>query len=82
MKQLCVAILICLSVNLSGCGGGGGSSSATPPNLNDASNDPPSAPAEHWGLARVSAASVDVSQADVDAILDHIFSMRLPNLQW
>ena len=74
MKQLCVAILICLSVNLSGCGGGGGSSSATPPNLNDASNDPPSAPAEHWGLARVSAASVDVSQADVDAILDHIFS--------
>ena len=74
MKQLCVAALICLSVNLTGCGGGGGSSAAAPSNPNDASSDPPSAPAEHWGLARVSAASVDVSQADVDAILDHIFS--------
>ena len=73
MKQVCIAALVCLTVNLTACGGGSSSSAATPA-PNDTTNNPPSAPAEHWGLARASAASVDVSQADVDAILDHLFS--------
>ena len=73
MKQVCIAALVCLTVNLTACGGGG-SSSPTTPAPNDTTNNPPSAPAEHWGLARAGAASVDVSQADVDAILDHLFS--------
>ena len=73
MKQVCIAALVCLTVNLTACGGGSSSSTANPA-PNDTNNNPPSAPAEHWGLARASAASVDVSQADVDAILDHLFS--------
>lgn len=77
MRSVCTAALICLSLNLIGCGGGGSSSSATPPALpasDSAASTPPSAPAEHWGLSRASAASVGVAQTDVDAILDHLFS--------
>ncbi len=72
MKQLYVAALIFSGFSLTGCGGG--SSSETPANSIQAANNPPPAPSEHWGLARAGAASVDVSQAGVDAILDHIFS--------
>ncbi len=77
MRSVRTAALICLSLNLIGCGGGGSSSSATPPALpasDSAARTPPSAPAEHWGLSRASAASVGVAQADVDAVLDHLFS--------
>lgn len=62
---------------LMACGGGGGGSSSTvspAPAPNTATDTPSSAPAEHWGLSRASAASVDLSQADVEAILDHLFS--------
>ena len=62
---------------LMACGGGGGGSSSPvspAPAPNTATDTPSSAPAEHWGLSRASAASVDLSQADVEAILDHLFS--------
>ena len=72
MKQLYIAALIFSDFILTGCGAG--SSSETPANSIQATNNPPPAPSEHWGLARAGAASVDVSQAGVDAILDHIFS--------
>ena len=72
MKQLYIAALIFSDFILTGCGGG--SSSETPANSIQATNNPPPAPSVHWGLARAGAASVDVSQAGVDAILDHIFS--------
>ena len=72
MKKFYIAALIFSDFILTGCGGG--SSSETPANSIQATNNPPPAPSEHWGLARAGAASVDVSQAGVDAILDHIFS--------
>ena len=72
MRQLYVAALIFSSFSLTGCGGG--SSTETSASLIQAANNPPPAPSEHWGLARTGAASVGLSQMDVDAILDHIFS--------
>ena len=76
MRPVCTAAFVCLSLNLIGCGGGGSSSSATPPAppSDGAASTPPSAPAEHWGLSRATAAGVGVAQTDVDAILDHLFS--------
>ena len=44
------------------------------PASDSAASTPPSAPAEHWGLSRATAAGVGVAQTDVDAILDHLFS--------
>lgn len=66
-------ITICLCSLVVGCGGGGGGGggSGSPP---VATNPPPQALAPGWSLDRAAAAQLDVSQAEVDAVLNHIFS--------
>ncbi|NCF44046.1 MAG: serine hydrolase [Proteobacteria bacterium] len=76
MKLSIVMLYAGLASSLFACGGGG-SSGSTINNLDSdaVATTPPAADVtEHWGLSRVSARDVSLQQAEVDAVLDHIFS--------
>ena len=74
-------LLGALLLILAACGGsGGGSDSGGDRGGNSPSGDAdgavptPQEPAEHWGLSRATAASVDISQGQVDAILNYVLA--------
>lgn len=54
-----------------GGGGGGGGGASNPP---AASNPPPESLSPTWSLARAEASQLEIEQADVDAVLDHVFT--------
>jgi len=54
-----------------GCGGGGGGGGSNPPAAN---NPPPQPLSPTWSLARADASQLSIAQADVDAVLDHVFT--------
>ena len=75
------SLLGALLLILAACGGSGGGSDSggdrggNPP-VGDAEGSviTPQVPAEHWGLSRATAASVDISQGQVDAILNYVLA--------
>lgn len=67
--------LIGLALTLLACGGGGGGGSSMLPNGQSPEVTPVSnEPQQHWALSRVAPASLDLVPADVDAILDFVFT--------
>ncbi|HCG69513.1 MAG TPA: hypothetical protein DE147_03590, partial [Gammaproteobacteria bacterium] len=76
MKLSIIVVSVGLACSLFGCGGGGSSgSTVNNSNTNTAGSPPPATEAaEHWGLSRVEPSEVSLQQAEVDAVLDHIFS--------
>lgn len=76
MRKFEIIIVAGLALTLLACGGGGGSSSASPPPspTSTGSTPPSNASQQHWGLSRVSPVNVDLAEADVNAILDFVFT--------
>ena len=76
MRLSTIVVSVGLSCSLFGCGGGGSSgSTVNNSNTNTAGSTPPATEAaEHWGLSRVEPSEVSLQQAEVDEVLDHIFS--------
>jgi CubicO group peptidase (beta-lactamase class C family) len=72
-------LFVVLLFGLAACGGSGGGSSSVkaddpPAGTTNGTPITPQEPAKHWGLSRATAASVDVTEAKVNAVLDYVFT--------
>ena len=78
MKLRFATLFFCSMMLVAGCGGGGGGGGGGGAAVADSGGvqptEQPTSSVEDWQLPRATAASVDLAQGDVDAVLDHVFT--------